>query len=73
VGGISPTGDKTKTRATSSKDFFGKLSKNSPYFLEKKKKRKYFARFRQLVRVARLDLGRIQKKKLYCPPRTVAI
>jgi hypothetical protein len=38
-GGISPTGDKTKTRATSSKDFFGKLSKNSPYFLEKKKKR----------------------------------
>jgi hypothetical protein len=61
VGGISPIGEKTETSATSSKDFFGKLSKNWPYFLEKKKKRKNFARFRQLVRVARLDC-RIQKK-----------
>jgi len=38
--GISPTGDKIETSATSSKDFFGKLSKHSPYFLEKKKKGK---------------------------------
>jgi hypothetical protein len=27
VGGISPTGDKTKTSVTSSKDFIGKLSR----------------------------------------------
>jgi hypothetical protein len=44
-----------------------------PYFLEKKEKtEKKSPDFRQWVRVARLDLGRIQRK-LYCPPRTVAI
>ncbi len=46
-----------------------RLSKISPYFLEKNIK---FARFRQWVRVARQDFCRIQKK-LYCPPCAVAI
>jgi hypothetical protein len=36
---------KKKPSATSTTDFFGKLSKNSPYFFLKKKKE--FARFRQ--------------------------
>ncbi len=39
-GEISPTGDKKKPSATSKKGFIFQLSKNSPYFLEKKKKRK---------------------------------
>jgi hypothetical protein len=49
--------------------FFWKISKISPYFLEIYIK---FAIFWQWVRVARQELCRIQKK-LYCPPRVVAI
>ncbi len=53
------TEQKKKPSATSTKDFFWKFSKISPYFLENYIK---FARFRQWVHVARQDLCRIQKK-----------
>jgi hypothetical protein len=44
-GGISPTGDKTETSATSSKDFFWKTFKTFAIFLRKKEIKE---RFRQI-------------------------
>jgi hypothetical protein len=60
---------KKRPSATSTKDVFQKTFKKLMFL----KKEKEFARFRQWVRVAHLDWGRIHKIKLYCPPRTVAI
>jgi len=46
-GEISPTGDKKKPSATCRKELKKELPEHSPYFLEKKEKKKEeFARFR---------------------------
>ncbi len=46
------------------RNFKKELPEHSPYFLERKEKKEKFARFRQWVRVAHLDLGRIAEKTL---------
>jgi hypothetical protein len=63
-GEISPTGDKKKPSAISRKELKKRTSRTFAIFLRKKKRGEEFARFRQWVRVARLDLGRIVEKTL---------
>jgi hypothetical protein len=58
----SPTSNKKNPVRPLGRNFKKELPEHSPYFLLEKKEE--FARFRQWVPVARLDLGRIAEKTL---------
>jgi hypothetical protein len=64
-GEILPIGDKKNPVWPLGRNLKKELWKHSLYFIEKKKEKKEeFARFRQQVCVAHLDLGRIAEKTL---------